>query len=72
MGRLDGRVCVVTEAKGGIGAATAQRFTAEGARVVGVDLDDGSPSKLAVALGSGCTLSGGDGAGGTAETSVPV
>jgi NAD(P)-dependent dehydrogenase (short-subunit alcohol dehydrogenase family) len=49
VGRLDGRVCVITGAKGGIGGATAERFAAEGARVVGVDLADGSPGELAVA-----------------------
>jgi NAD(P)-dependent dehydrogenase (short-subunit alcohol dehydrogenase family) len=38
-GRLEGKVCVVTGAAGGIGAATAARFAAEGATVVGVDLD---------------------------------
>jgi NAD(P)-dependent dehydrogenase (short-subunit alcohol dehydrogenase family) len=36
--RLEGKVCVVTGAAGGIGAATAERFEREGARVVGVDL----------------------------------
>jgi NAD(P)-dependent dehydrogenase (short-subunit alcohol dehydrogenase family) len=38
MGRLDGKVCVVTGAAGGIGAATCALFAAEGATVVGVDL----------------------------------
>jgi NAD(P)-dependent dehydrogenase (short-subunit alcohol dehydrogenase family) len=36
--RLEGKVCVVTGAAGGIGAATARRMREEGARVVGVDL----------------------------------
>ncbi len=36
--RLDGKVCVITGAAGGIGAATASVFEREGARVVGVDL----------------------------------
>jgi NAD(P)-dependent dehydrogenase (short-subunit alcohol dehydrogenase family) len=38
MGRLDGKVMVVTGASSGIGAACVERFTAEGARVVGGDL----------------------------------
>jgi NAD(P)-dependent dehydrogenase (short-subunit alcohol dehydrogenase family) len=37
-GRLDGKVCVITGAAGGIGSAAASLFTSEGARVVGVDL----------------------------------
>jgi NAD(P)-dependent dehydrogenase (short-subunit alcohol dehydrogenase family) len=37
-GRLAGKVCVITGAAGGIGAATAAAFRAEGATVVGVDL----------------------------------
>jgi NAD(P)-dependent dehydrogenase (short-subunit alcohol dehydrogenase family) len=39
-GRLDGKVCVITGAAGGIGAATVALFRAEGACVVGVDLRD--------------------------------
>jgi NAD(P)-dependent dehydrogenase (short-subunit alcohol dehydrogenase family) len=38
-GRLDGKVCVITGAASGIGAAAAQRFAYEGARVVGVDIE---------------------------------
>jgi NAD(P)-dependent dehydrogenase (short-subunit alcohol dehydrogenase family) len=47
-GRLDGKVCVITGAAGGIGAATAEAFAREGAKVVGVDLNDGSPGDLAI------------------------
>jgi NAD(P)-dependent dehydrogenase (short-subunit alcohol dehydrogenase family) len=49
-GRLDGKVCVITGAAGGIGAATAEAFAREGAKVVGVDLHDGSPGDLALAV----------------------
>jgi NAD(P)-dependent dehydrogenase (short-subunit alcohol dehydrogenase family) len=38
MGRLDRKVCVITGAAGGIGAAACELFKAEGAAVVGVDL----------------------------------
>jgi NAD(P)-dependent dehydrogenase (short-subunit alcohol dehydrogenase family) len=36
--RLQGKVCVITGAAGGIGRATAEVFAREGGRVVGVDL----------------------------------
>ena len=49
-GRLDGKVCVITGAAGGIGAATAEAFAREGAKVVGVDLHDNSPGDLALAV----------------------
>ena len=39
MGRLDGKICIVTGAASGIGLATAKRLGAEGARVVLADLN---------------------------------
>jgi NAD(P)-dependent dehydrogenase (short-subunit alcohol dehydrogenase family) len=46
--RLEGKVCVITGAAGGIGAATAARFDREGARVVGVDLREHSVGELSL------------------------
>jgi NAD(P)-dependent dehydrogenase (short-subunit alcohol dehydrogenase family) len=48
MGRLDGKVCVVTGASGGIGRASVERFTEEGATVVGVDLEKAAPGDLSL------------------------
>jgi len=39
-GRLEGKVCVITGAAGGIGAEAATLFRSEGATVVGIDLSD--------------------------------
>jgi NAD(P)-dependent dehydrogenase (short-subunit alcohol dehydrogenase family) len=47
-GRLDGKVCVITGASGGIGGASAELFAREGARVVGVDLRAGAPGELSL------------------------
>jgi NAD(P)-dependent dehydrogenase (short-subunit alcohol dehydrogenase family) len=47
-GRLSGRICVITGASGGIGAATAELFKAEGAKVAGIDLFEGAPGDLAL------------------------
>jgi 2-keto-3-deoxy-L-fuconate dehydrogenase len=38
-GRLDGKIALITAAARGIGRATAQRFVAEGARVIATDRD---------------------------------
>ena len=41
MGRLDGKVCVITGAGGGMGREAAIVFTAEGGKVCVADLDIG-------------------------------
>jgi NAD(P)-dependent dehydrogenase (short-subunit alcohol dehydrogenase family) len=49
-GRLEGKIAVVTGAAGGIGSASVEAFRREGAKVVGVDLLDGAPGDLALAV----------------------
>src|SRR5215212_3452633 len=48
MGRLDGKVAVVTGAAQGIGAEIVRRFREEGAQVVGADLTEGSYGDLSL------------------------
>ena len=48
MSRLADRVAVITGAAGGIGLASAERFAAEGAHVVGVDLREHAVGELSL------------------------
>ncbi len=47
MGRLDGKIAIVTGAASGIGKATAQRVAAEGARIVVADLNADGAKQVA-------------------------
>ncbi|MFF9030023.1 SDR family oxidoreductase [Streptomyces iakyrus] len=51
MGRLGGRVAIVTGGAGGIGSAVARALTAEGASVVIADVRDAEGTDLAADLG---------------------
>jgi NAD(P)-dependent dehydrogenase (short-subunit alcohol dehydrogenase family) len=58
MGRLDGKVCLITGAGSGIGQASARLFAREGARVVVADIDLGAAGKTVAEI---------EGAGGEAS-----
>lgn len=49
--RLEGKVAVITGAGSGVGKAAAELFVKEGAKVLGVDLKEGSMAELKSALG---------------------
>jgi NAD(P)-dependent dehydrogenase (short-subunit alcohol dehydrogenase family) len=61
MGRLDGRVAIVTGGAQGIGGATARKLAAEGAKVLIADIDEATMARNAVRIRA---------AGGTVETIV--
>ena len=51
MNRLQGKVCVITGAGGGMGADAAVLFTEEGAKVVVADVDGDAAAKVAAEVG---------------------
>jgi NAD(P)-dependent dehydrogenase (short-subunit alcohol dehydrogenase family) len=53
MGRLDNKIAIISGAATGIGAATARRFVAEGARVAILDVNDADGRALVSDLGDG-------------------
>ena len=48
MGKLDGRVAIVTGAAQGIGKAIVDKLTEEGATVVGADVQEGATMRVDV------------------------
>ena len=52
MGRLDGKIAMVTGGASGLGAAMVRRFVAEGATVIIADIDDAGGAALAAELGA--------------------
>jgi len=55
VGRLAGRIAVVTGAGRGIGAGIAQRLAADEARVICVDIDERAATETAAACGHGAS-----------------
>ncbi|MDF2233675.1 SDR family NAD(P)-dependent oxidoreductase [Albimonas sp. CAU 1670] len=59
MARFEGKIALITGATGGIGAVTARRMAAEGAKLVLQDLDEGKLKALADEIG-GAEITPGD------------
>ena len=51
MGKLDGKVAMITGGASGIGAATVRMFAAEGARVLIADMQEDKGQDIAEELG---------------------
>src|SRR5665213_4267235 len=51
MGRLPGKIAIITGAARGMGAAEARMFVSEGAKVLLADLQDDEGQKVAAELG---------------------
>jgi NAD(P)-dependent dehydrogenase (short-subunit alcohol dehydrogenase family) len=56
MGRLDGKVCVITGAGGGMGRDAAQLFTQEGAQVCAADVDAKAAEETAASCKEGAAF----------------
>ncbi|MDN5765047.1 MAG: SDR family oxidoreductase [Humibacillus sp.] len=60
MSRMQGKVAIVTGAASGIGRATARQLVAEGATVIGADLNEERLGEVSAELGDAITVVAGD------------